>query len=292
MRSNGARRSCTCAPPTAASSTSNRPRRRPRRSASGAVRRLSRPRATRDQDRLADAIVAAANEAFAGGQRLEAIEMLRRYDPVERKHRRSAAAADHRTPAADRRGASRRQGEGRGTPQERPVRCSRAAGCRRPGRARATRCSSTPLTRKRSRSKRASARPSTTRRHATSRVNRNEARRAQEARSPRDRTRQRPDALAQGHRALHGLGRCRQRGDRAEACRRVLRSWCGIRRPPHARARAAPRMRNCARTGSRTRRSSRRGASSRRPRRRGRTAGAVLASASPGHGRARANCRI
>jgi hypothetical protein len=34
-----------------------------------------------DQDRLADAIVAAATEAFAGGQRAEAIEMLRRYDP-------------------------------------------------------------------------------------------------------------------------------------------------------------------------------------------------------------------
>jgi hypothetical protein len=34
-----------------------------------------------DQDRLAEAIVAAATEAFAGGQRAEAIEMLRRYDP-------------------------------------------------------------------------------------------------------------------------------------------------------------------------------------------------------------------
>ena len=34
-----------------------------------------------DQDRFADAIVAAAHEAFAGGQRTEAIEMLRRYDP-------------------------------------------------------------------------------------------------------------------------------------------------------------------------------------------------------------------
>jgi tetratricopeptide (TPR) repeat protein len=35
-----------------------------------------------DQDRFADAIVAAAREAFAGGQRTEAIEMLRRYDPA------------------------------------------------------------------------------------------------------------------------------------------------------------------------------------------------------------------
>src|SRR5687767_740449 len=34
-----------------------------------------------DPDRFADAIVAAAHEAFAGGQRTEAIEMLRRYDP-------------------------------------------------------------------------------------------------------------------------------------------------------------------------------------------------------------------
>jgi CHAT domain-containing protein len=38
--------------------------------------------AAHDQDRLADAIVAAATEAFAGGQRAEAIEMLRRYDPT------------------------------------------------------------------------------------------------------------------------------------------------------------------------------------------------------------------
>jgi hypothetical protein len=34
------------------------------------------------EDRLADAVVAAATEAFAGGQRAEAIEMLRRYDPA------------------------------------------------------------------------------------------------------------------------------------------------------------------------------------------------------------------
>ena len=38
--------------------------------------------AAHDQDRLADAIVAAATEAFAGGQRAEAIEMLRRSDPT------------------------------------------------------------------------------------------------------------------------------------------------------------------------------------------------------------------
>jgi hypothetical protein len=35
-----------------------------------------------NQDRHADAIVTAANEAFAGGRRIEAIEMLRRYDPA------------------------------------------------------------------------------------------------------------------------------------------------------------------------------------------------------------------
>jgi len=38
--------------------------------------------AAHDQGGLADAIVAAATEAFAGGQRAEAIEMLRRYDPT------------------------------------------------------------------------------------------------------------------------------------------------------------------------------------------------------------------
>jgi hypothetical protein len=35
-----------------------------------------------EQDRVADAIVAAAQEAFAGGQRLQALDMLRRYDPA------------------------------------------------------------------------------------------------------------------------------------------------------------------------------------------------------------------
>jgi hypothetical protein len=120
-----------------------------------------------DQDRFADAIVAAAREAFAGGQRTEAIEMLRRYDPA----RGSIGDALRRLTAEHQRLIDEGHRNSREKFEEHIRKAGALLGSGRLSEAwgmRATRCSSTPPTRKRSRSKRVFARPSTISRHGTS----------------------------------------------------------------------------------------------------------------------------
>ena len=114
-----------------------------------------------------DAVVAAAHSAFAGGQRVEAIEMLRRYDPSKRgigealreltlEHERLLAEAQRAT-------------------REKLDEHLRAAGellaSGKVSEAWAHACDALQLDatdKRRSRSKRRSARRSTTRRHARS----------------------------------------------------------------------------------------------------------------------------